>query len=40
MSCEQRADALNDIFNDRLVPLLKVINVATVNDQVQEQLYY
>ena len=40
MSFEERGDAINDIFTDRLVPLLRQINAATIEAQVDEQLYY
>ena len=40
MSFEERADALNSLFVDQLLPLLKQINATTIEDQVEEQLYY
>ena len=40
MSFEERADALNDIFLNRLQPLQKQINAATIEAQVEEQLFY
>ena len=40
MSFEERADALNSLFVDQLLPLLKQINATTIEAQVEEQLYY
>ena len=40
MTCEQRGEALNEIFTERLVPLLRQVNAATIDCQVDEQLYY
>ena len=40
MSFEQRGDALNDLFTERLIPFLREVNSTTIEAQVQEQLYY
>lgn len=40
MSFEQRSDAINDLFLNRLQPLQKQINAATILAQVEEQLFY
>ena len=40
MSFEQRADTLNELFLNRMQPLQKQINVATIQAQVEEQLFY
>lgn len=40
MSFEERAEVLNDLFLNRMQPLQKQINVATIQAQVEEQLFY
>lgn len=40
MSFEERAYALNELFTEQLIPFLRDINTATIEAQVEEQLYY
>ncbi len=40
MSFEERADALNSLFTEQLIPFFREINAATIDAQVEEQLYY
>ncbi len=40
MPFEDRADALNELFIDKLLPFFRDINTATIESQVEEQLYY
>ena len=40
MSLEERAEVLNDLFLNELVPFLREVNVAVIDAQVEEQLYY
>ena len=40
MSFEERADALNSLFIEKLMPFFREINMATIEAQVEEQLYY
>ena len=40
MSFEQKADALNNLFSERLIPFLREVSFATIEAQVAEQLYY
>ncbi len=40
MSFEDRADALNELFMNKLLPFFRDINTATIESQVEEQLYY
>ena len=36
LSFEQRADSLNELFTESLVPLLREINAATIQSQIDE----
>lgn len=40
MSFEERGDALNDLFTETLIPLLREVHAATIQAQIEEQLYY
>ena len=40
LSIEQRAESLNSLFTDQVVPFLREINEAAVNSQIDEQLFY
>lgn len=40
LSFEERADALNELFTNELIPFFRDINTATIEAQVEEQLYY
>ena len=37
---EQRADGMNELFSERLVPFMREIYSSIIENQVQEQLYY
>ena len=40
LSCEERAERLNTLFQDKIIPFSKEINVRSVNSQADGQLYY
>lgn len=40
MSFGERADALNELFTEQLIPFFRDINAANIEAQVEEQLYY
>ena len=40
LSFEERADRLNELFTEKVVPFLRQVNAAAIKAQVEEQLYY
>ena len=40
LTCEERAERMNTLFLEKIIPFLKEINTRSVNSQADGQLYY